>query len=296
MSDNENLLKKVEELIPEYYGPNCKNETIQFINNVSEYYIENPEKFVELFNNLVTTKIKQFKLWILNTLIQLISKKYQSLQNITKDNFRQYLINVFSLDFEKIFDEFFVIIKYCELFNNFIFYDFPENNDTIFNDILKNIYETNDIITKINKLFLLLEIFYIFNEEFVQFRHTYNQLQINRSNILKDYMRKNTIQNLLIILKEILQNEEYIPSDKKIVQKSIEIISQLIDWIPFEFFYEVLNIILGDLINKYKYYESCCSVLYSIIKKGMEPKLKRTILDQIHINDLINNIIKSQKK
>ena len=296
MAKSEDLLKRVEELIPEYYGPNYNNETVTFINGVAELYIQNPEKFIELFNNLVNTKTKLFKVWLLNTLIQLISKKYINMNNNLKENFRQYLLSFFSLDFEKVFDEFFVITKYCELFNSFIFYDFPENNNTIFNDILTNIYGTKDLNQKINKLYLLLEIFHTFNDEFIQYRHTYDEMQINRSNIIKDYMRKNTIQNLLIILKEILQNEEYIPNEKKIIQKSIEIISQLIDWVPFEFFYEVLNIILGNLINKYKYYENCCSVLYGIIKKGMEPKLKRTILDQIKINELINNIIKSGKK
>ena len=296
MSNNEEMLKKVEKLIPEYYGPNYKNETVNFINGVTEFYVSNANNFAELFNNLVSTKLKQFKLWLLNTLIQVITKNYQALKTSGNNNiFRQYLINVFSLDFTQVFDEIFVIKKYCELFNNFIFYDFPENNNTIFNEILTNIYETKEINTKINKLYLLLEIFHTFNEEFIQFRHTYTEIQISRSTIIKDYMRQNTIKNLLIILREILQNEEYLPNDKKIIQKSIEIISQLIDWIPFEYFYEVLNIIIGNLIKKYKYYESCCSVLYSIIKKGMEPKLKRTILDQIQINELLNNLLSNKK-
>ena len=296
MSNNEEMLKKVEKLIPEYYGPNYNIETVTFINGVTEFYVANPGNFIELFSNLVSTKLKQFKLWLLNTLIQVITKNYQALKNSSKnDIFRQYLINIFSLDFAQVFDEIFVIKKYCELFNNFIFFDFPENNNTIFNDILSNIYETKDINIKINKLYLLLEIFHTFNEEFIQFRHTYSEMQITRSNTIKDYMRANTIKNLLIILHDILKNEEYLPNDKKIIQKSIEIISQLIDWIPFEYFYEVLNIIIGNLIKKYKYYESCCCVLYSIIKKGMEPKLKRTILDQIQINELLNNLLSNKK-
>ena len=296
MSNNEEMLKKVEKLIPEYYGPSYKNETVNFINGVTEFYVANADYFTELFNNLVSTKLKQYKLWLLNTLIQVITRNYQALKNSGKNNiFRQYLINIFSLDFSQVFDEIFVIKKYCELFNSFIFYDFPENNNTIFNDILANIYETKEINTKINKLYLLLEIFHTFNEEFIQFRHTYSEMQITRSNTIKDYMRANTIKNLLIILHDILKNEEYLPNDKKIIQKSIEIISQLIDWIPFEYFYEVLNIIIGNLIKKYEYYESCCCVLYSIIKKGMEPKLKRTILDQIQINELLNNLLSNKK-
>ena len=216
---NYNILKKVEQLIPEYYGPNYNNETVKFIDEISNYYVNNPDKFIELFNNFITTEIKQYKLWLLNTLIQIISKKYQIMDNNTKNNFRQCLLSVFTLNFDKIFNELFVIKKYCELFNNFIFYDFPENNNTIFNDIFTNIYSTEDIIIKINKLNLLLEIFHTFNEEFILFRHTYNELQINRSNKIKDYMRGNTVQNILIILLDILKNEEYLPNDKKIIQK-----------------------------------------------------------------------------
>ena len=140
-----------------------------------------------------------------------------------------------------------------------------------------------------------MEIFSTFNEEYIQFRHTYNDMQISRSNIIKDYMRVNTIPNVLIVIKNILENEEYIPNEK-IIQKSILIISQLIDWIPFEYFHGVLNIILGNLINKYKYYQQCCDILYMIIKKGMDSKNRREILNIIHINDLINNILKSDKK
>ena len=49
MSNNENMLKKVEELISEYYGPNYNNQTVDFINGVGQYYANNPENFMELF-------------------------------------------------------------------------------------------------------------------------------------------------------------------------------------------------------------------------------------------------------
>ena len=288
-------ITKIEQLAPQLYGPNCDPQVLNFCNEVKNYYLINNDKYDELFKCLINTNIPHFKFWLIDTLIQIVTEKYINMTNNTKNNFRQSLLNIFNSNFEKIFNESFVTNKYCLLFNKFIFYDYPENNNTIFNDIIYNIYSTKDNAQKLSKLNLLLQIFYYFNEEYIIFRHTYNEVQINRSNIIKNYMRNNTIPNLLIIIKEILENEEYI-TNEKIIQKSLVIVSQLIDWIPFEFFYDVLNIILINLIKKYKYFKQCCDILFMIVKKGMEPKLKRNILNQMKLNDLINNILKNNKK
>ncbi len=293
MSDDRIL--KVEQFAPQLYGPNCNPQILQFCEETKNYYLNNIDNYHQLFQCLINTNSKHFKFWLIDTLIQIITLKYSNMSKEIKDSFRQSLLSIFNADFEKIFNESFVTNKYCVLFNKFIFYDFPENNNTIFNDIISNIYNTKDDTQKLNKLNLILQIFYYFNEEYIQFRHTYNAIQITRSNIIKEYMRKNTVQNLLIIIKAILENEEFI-SNEKIIQKSIVIVSQLIDWIPFEYFYDVLNVILINLIKKYKYFKECCDVLYMIVKKGMEPKLKRNILNQIKLNDLLNNILMSSKK
>ena len=292
--DEEKLLK-VEELSIKLYGPSPDSSIIHFCEEIKNYYIMNYDKFEDLFRHLMNSKNSYFKFWLINTLNQIVTQKYLSMTNNTRNNFRQSLFKVFNCNFEKILAEYFIMNNYCLLFNNFIFYDFPENNNTIFNDILNNIYNTNDEIQKINKLNLLLQIFNNFNDEFIQFRHTFSEIQINRSNIIKDYMRINTIPNILIVIKSILENEEYIPNEK-LIKNNIKIISQLIDWVPFEYFYDVLNIIFINLIKKYKYFEYCCDILYSIVKKGMNPKTKIIILNQIKINDLINNILKNNKK
>ena len=289
MSNNQ--LLKVEQITQQLYGPNCNPDILKFSQDVQNYYKENNHKFEELFQALITTNNLHFKFWILDCLSQIILQKYTSMSKETRDKFRHALLNMFN--YEKIFTESFIVNKYCSLFNNFIFYDFPENNNSIFNDILNNIYGSKDDNEKISKLNLFLQIFDIFNEEFIQFRHTYDQLKINRSTIIKDYLRINVIQNILIVVKSILENEEYIQNDK-VIKKSIKIVSQFIDWVPFEYFIDVLKVILGELIKKYKYFDQCCDIIYAIIKKGMEPKMKRTIL--IDINPMINNLLKNSKR
>ena len=289
MSNNQ--LIQVEQMAQQLYGPDNNAEILKFCQQVQDHYKENTHKFEELFQALITTNNLHFKFWILDSLSQIILQKYTSMSKETIDKFRQALLNMFN--YEKIFKESFIVNKYCTLFNNFIYYDFPENNNSIFNDILNNIYGTKDDTEKISKLNLLLQIFDIFNEEYIQFRHTYDQQKVNRSTKIKDYLRINVIQNILIVVKSILENEEYIKNDK-VIKKSMKIVSQFIDWIPFEYFIDVLKVILGDLIKKYKYFDQCCDIIYAIIKKGMEPKMKRTILNDI--NPMINNFLKSNKR
>ena len=289
MSNNQ--LIQVEQISKQLYGPDNNAEILKFCQQVQDHYKENTHKFEELFQALITTNNLHFKFWILDSLSQIVLNKYNSMSKETRDKFRQALLNMFN--YEKIFNESFIVNKYCTLFNNFIYYDFPENNNSIFNDILNNIYGTKDDTEKISKLNLLLQIFDIFNEEYIQFRHTYDQQKVNRSTKIKDYLRINVIQNILIVVKSILENEEYIKNDK-VIKKSMKIVSQFIDWIPFEYFIDVLKVILGDLIKKYKYFDQCCDIIYAIIKKGMEPKMKRTILNDI--NPMINNFLKSNKR
>ena len=289
MSNNQ--LIQVEQISKQLYGPDNNAEILKFCQQVQDHYKENTHKFEELFQALITTNNLHFKFWILDSLSQIVLNKYNSMSKETRDKFRQALLNMFN--YEKIFKESFIVNKYCTLFNNFIYYDFPENNNSIFNDILNNIYGTKDDTEKISKLNLLLQIFDIFNEEYIQFRHTYDQQKVNRSTKIKDYLRINVIQNILIVVKSILENEEYIKNDK-VIKKSMKIVSQFIDWIPFEYFIDVLKVILGDLIKKYKYFDQCCDIIYAIIKKGMEPKMKRTILNDI--NPMINNFLKSNKR
>ena len=148
-------LSKIEQISAQLYGPNCDPQIVKFCEEVQNYYLVNPDKFMELFQFLLNTKVPHFKFWLIDSLIQLISQKYLTMKNETKNIFRQSLFNIFNSNFETIFSESFVMNRYCLLFNKFIFYDFPENNNSIFNDIINNIYNSEEV-QKLNKLYLLL--------------------------------------------------------------------------------------------------------------------------------------------
>ena len=113
-------LSKIEQIVPQIYGPNCDPQVMKFCEDVQKYYLENTDKFYELFQYIINTKIPHFKLWLLNTLIEIINQKYANMSNETKNNFRQTIINIFKSNFEVIFSEQFIVKKYSLLFNKLL--------------------------------------------------------------------------------------------------------------------------------------------------------------------------------
>ena len=67
---------KVEELVSELYGPNCSQESLQYCQDVQNKYIENNNRFEDLFQSLINTRIPHFKFWIIDTLIKIINQLF----------------------------------------------------------------------------------------------------------------------------------------------------------------------------------------------------------------------------
>ena len=287
---NERIIK-LEQLSTHLYVPNCNQDILNYYQQAQQYYLENLDNSEELFQSLINTEEKYFKFWLLETLIQIVGQKYSNMTKLIKDKFRKAILSL--LEYEKLFSETFIINRYCFLFNKFILFDFPENNNTVFNDILSNIMNSKDDKQKILKLLIFLQILNTFNDEFIQYRHTYDEIQTNRSTIIKDYMRNNVIPNIVFVIKSILENEEHI-TNKLLINKSIIIISQLIDWNTLDNFNSVIDIILGQLIQQYKYFSPCMDIIYAMVKKGMEPNIKRKLIYEI--NNMLHKIIKYNKK
>jgi hypothetical protein len=102
----------------------------------------------------------------------------------------------------------------------------------------------------------------------IKFRHTQGEFEINRSNIIKDYMRLNNIKDIVELFRQILDNWNSIVSlNKKLISNSIKVLSQLIDWNALSLFEESYNIML-KFIYVPEYQGDALSFLNSIINKG----------------------------
>ena len=173
-------------------------------------------------------------------------------------------------------------------------FDYPENNSSFWNDILQNIFETQNQNEKLTKLNIVLDLLLTFDDELIKFRHTYSDFEGARSTLIKDFMRANVIAQINIVIFQIVSNEEYI--EQKIISKSIKVVAQLIDWNPLENFHQILNVVLTKLIAKPKYLRECFEVINSIIKKGMEPFMKIDLIKKLNVNGILDSALKNQNQ
>ena len=77
-----------------------------------------------------------------------------------------------------------------------------------------------------------------FDEEVVESSHNKLPLELQNSSLIKQSMRDNDCQDLVMVLKDILVNYKTI--DTQITKHALLIISQLIDWNDLKLFGEFL--------------------------------------------------------
>ena len=285
-------LSKVESIAEQLYGPSPSQEITQYCEQMKNFYLSNLNSFQDLFNSYIKTANSHFAFWLLDILITLTNTQYNNLSPQLKENFRNYLTQIILNQTNPIHNVLFIMNKFCFLVITWLKFDYPENNSNFWNDILKNIYETNDANVKLTKLNIILDLLITFDDELIKFRHTYTDFEGIRSTLIKDHMRVNVMKSINAVLYQIVSNEEYI--EHKIISKTIKVVAQLIDWNPLEYFNDILNVILTKLISKPKYINECLEVLNSIIKKGMEPNLKIDLLKKLNVNGVIESTLKNQ--
>ena len=102
----------------------------------------------------------------------------------------------------------------------------------------------------------------------IKFRHTQGEFEINRSNIIKDYMRINNIKEIVDLFTQILDNwNSIVTLNKKLISNSIKVLSQLIDWNALTLFEGSYNIML-KFVYVPEYQSDALAFLNSIINKG----------------------------
>ena len=134
----------------------------------------------------------------------------------------------------------------------------------------------------------------------IKFRHTQGDFEINRSNIIKDYMRLNSIKDIVDLFIQILDNwSNIININKKLISNSIKVLSQLIDWNTLSLFEASFGIMLKFLYVP-EYQGDALAFLNSVINKGkfsinqgMENDLKLDIINKLNIHKVISDLLKS---
>ena len=288
-----NELQKLENIIFKLYEPNPSEEIKNYCNNIKNHYLLNLNNFYELFNCLSLSVNKYFQFFIIDILIEIIETKYNELTSDLKSKFLSLILETIANHIEKLYTEKFIANKFCYMIIHFLIYDFPQNNNNFFKSIHQDILNTSDNNKKILKLTIYLDIFLIFDEELVKYKHANTEFLANKSTIIKEYMRNNEIKDVLDLLFMILSNEEILKEN--VIKKCIKVVSELIDWVLINSFGNIMQLILNKYINNLNYIDEIIQCLTAIIKKGMEPQLKIEIIQNIKINNIIENYLNLNK-
>ena len=284
-----NELQKLENIIFKLYEPNPSEEIKTYCNNIKNHYLSNLYNFHELFNCLSLSINKYFQFYIIDILIEIIETKYNELTPDLKSKFLALILETISNHIEKLYTEKFIANKFCYMIIHFLIFDFPQNNNNFFKNIHNDILNTTDNNKKILKLTIYLDIFLIFDDELVKYKHANTEFLANKSTIIKEYLRNNEMKEILDLLFIILSNEEILKEN--VIKKCIKVVSELIDWVIINSFGNIMQLILNKYINNFNYIDEIIQCLTAIIKKGMEPQLKIEIIQNIKINSIIENYL-----
>ncbi|MCQ2819312.1 MAG: exportin family protein [archaeon] len=269
-----------------FTNPNA--DTNAFINHINDKYVSNVSLISYPLNVFVSTNNPQLQFFLMELLTKMINANYNGIPEDQKVIIRNTLTNQLQNNLQNMMGQMHVFRKLILLSITWIKYDFPENCPNFFQNYLDVISSDVPQEIKILNLKLIIELMSSFDDEMIKFRHTYTPLEMQRSTIVKDYLRSNFTQNLLGLIQSVIENNNNF--EQNIVKLSLEVLCQLIDWNPYDFFQQSMNFVLGTLINIPIYKRQSLNVLNAIIKKGMDIHQKINLLLNVNLTGILSSI------
>lgn len=143
-------LEEVEKMAEILYNPSANKELKEEVEKLSLIYENSPQSYIELFEYFLKTKKDICQFWIMQMLINLTNKHYSEMGSEHRSNFRQALLNLIHFYLSQGNIKNHVSNKFCQLFINWVKYDYPENYSSVFHDIMSLIYKSENDNTRMN--------------------------------------------------------------------------------------------------------------------------------------------------
>lgn len=113
----------------------------------------------------------------------------------------------------------------------------------------------------------IIKVLQVFEEEIVERQESKAAALYERQTLVKDGIRAGIAPDLVFVINQLLQNPAVFNED--IVDDALEVLSQLVDWLPLELFVPMI-----DLIKQYlqspKFRVNALEALHSFVHKGMD--------------------------
>ena len=113
----------------------------------------------------------------------------------------------------------------------------------------------------------IIKVLQVFEEEIVERQESKAACLYERQTLVKDGIRAGIAPDLVFVINQLLQNPAVFNEDT--VDDALEVLSQLVDWLPLELFVPMI-----DLIKQYlqspKFRVNALEALHSFVHKGMD--------------------------
>jgi hypothetical protein len=152
--------EEVEKMAEILYNPTTIKEVKEEKEKLSLQYENTSGSYIELFEYFFKTKKDICQFWILQMLINITNRHYNSFSQEQRSNFRSALINLINFYLSQNAIKTHVSNKFCQLFINWVKFDFPENCDSLFHQIIALIYKAENDNVRLNimcKLIYLIQ-------------------------------------------------------------------------------------------------------------------------------------------
>ncbi len=90
---------------------------------------------------------------------------------------------------------------------------------------------------------------------------------LERQTLVKDGIRAGVAPDLVFVINQLLQNYAVFSEDT--VNDALEVVSQLVDWLPLELFAPMIDLV-KQYLQSTKFRVNALEALHGFIHKGME--------------------------
>eukprot|EP00347_Sterkiella_histriomuscorum_P020494 403337586 len=280
--------QKIKDKLKEV-APNCFQQVREQAQSFCNGFIQsNAANLIDFFSLLAQTDNQAMRFWLLQAIVEIVNNYYG--QVIVTAEQHQMLHQVyFSLLKEK--PEIIFALKHCQnkyalIFVSLLREDFPQMWPEAFQELLSLVKLTSEV--NLQKLYMsfIVKCMLVFEEELVERSEKKSNVLLEQQNRVKDAIRNSSITDIIFMLSQVLQN--YTIFDEELVNNTLEVMAQLIDWNALELFGEQINIFKAFLQMK-KFRNNALSCIHAIAYKGMDYPLKVELLVNLGFLDILES-------
>ena len=241
------------------------NVTSKYFDDIKNKCENNQKALLKVFECFLRTNISEVKFSFLEAMTDVISRIHPKMEPQVKIQLRKLIYqSIINRDFMlSLTNAKFLMVKFSYFLVLWLFFDYPENMQNVFDDLNEMIINTQKLSEQIQLVKFYIEILFALNDKFIV--EPINPAKVGNANYILNFMKSNATKRFTFILRSVFLN--YSQFDICNINDAIRVVSQLLRWNPFSSLQDISYHIITNLIfiKEHRFYSLC--VIKDILKK-----------------------------